>query len=50
MHIGIDGRSLIGELTGIGRYTFELSKKLILNSEENPREWWNGLYILVIKK
>lgn len=25
-------------------------EKLILNSEENPREWWNGLYILVIKK
>ena len=27
-----------------------LYEKLILNSEENPREWWNGLYILVIKK
>ena len=25
-------------------------EKMILNSEENPREWWNGLYILVIKK
>jgi predicted O-methyltransferase YrrM len=25
-------------------------EKLILNSEENPREWWNGLYILVIRK
>jgi len=25
-------------------------EKMILNSEENPREWWNGLYILVIRK
>jgi predicted O-methyltransferase YrrM len=25
-------------------------KKIILNSEENKNEWWNGLYILVIKK
>lgn len=25
-------------------------EKLMLNSEENPREWWNGLYILVIRK
>lgn len=25
-------------------------KKLILNSQENPREWWNGLYITVVKK
>lgn len=25
-------------------------KKLILNSEENGKEWWNGLYILVIRK
>lgn len=25
-------------------------EKMMLNSEENPREWWNGLYILVIKK
>lgn len=25
-------------------------KKLILNSEENPKEWWNGLYITVVKK
>ena len=25
-------------------------KKLMLNSEENAREWWNGLYILVIRK
>jgi hypothetical protein len=25
-------------------------QKMILNSEENPREWWNGLYILVIRK
>lgn len=25
-------------------------EKMLLNSVENPREWWNGLYILVIKK
>jgi predicted O-methyltransferase YrrM len=25
-------------------------EKMMLNSEENPREWWNGLYILVIRK
>jgi hypothetical protein len=25
-------------------------KKLILNSEENSKEWWNGLYILVVNK
>lgn len=29
MHIGIDGRLLLGQLTGIGRYTLELSKKII---------------------
>lgn len=27
-----------------------LYSKLMLNSEENPNEWWNGLYVLVIKK
>lgn len=25
-------------------------QKMMLNSEENSREWWNGLYIAVIKK
>lgn len=25
-------------------------KKIILNSQENPNEWWNGLYIIVIRK
>jgi hypothetical protein len=25
-------------------------KKLILNSIENPNEWWNGLYVTVIRK
>jgi glycosyltransferase involved in cell wall biosynthesis len=29
MRIGVDGRLLLGQITGIGRYTFELSKKLI---------------------
>ncbi len=28
MHIGIDARLLLGTVTGIGRYTFELSKRL----------------------
>lgn len=25
-------------------------EKMMLNSEENPNEWWNGLYITVIRK
>jgi hypothetical protein len=25
-------------------------EKLILNSEENAEEWWNGLYIVVVNK
>lgn len=25
-------------------------EKLILNSEENANEWWNGLYVMVIRK
>lgn len=25
-------------------------KKLMLNSEENPNEWWNGLYVVVVRK
>lgn len=25
-------------------------EKLMLNSEENPNEWWNGLYIVVVRK
>lgn len=29
-----------------GLVTYE---KILLNSEENPNEWWNGLYILVIR-
>ena len=24
--------------------------KLILNSQESPQEWWNGLYIVVVRK
>ena len=24
--------------------------KMMLNSKENPGQWWNGLYILVVKK
>jgi predicted O-methyltransferase YrrM len=30
-----------------GRITY---KKLMLNSEENMTEWWNGLYVAVIRK
>ena len=29
-----------------GLVTYE---KILLNSEENPKEWWNGLYILVVR-
>ena len=25
-------------------------EKILLNSEENPNEWWNGLYIAVVRK
>ena len=35
-------------LCAVGAYI--VYEKLILNSEENLNEWWNGLYILVIKK
>lgn len=27
-----------------------LYEKMLLNSEENKNEWWNGVYVLVIKK
>lgn len=27
-----------------------LYEKMLLNSEENPNEWWNGLYIVVLRK
>lgn len=33
MHIGVDARLLSGPLTGIGRYTYELSKALARHSE-----------------
>jgi len=33
MHIGIDARLLSGPLTGIGRYTFELSKELAKHAD-----------------
>lgn len=35
-------------LTNVGANV--VYEKMMLNSIENPREWWNGLYILVIKK
>jgi len=33
VHIGVDARLLSGPLTGIGRYTYELSKALARHSE-----------------
>ena len=27
-----------------------LYEKKILNAEEDPNNWWNGLYIVVVKK
>lgn len=25
-------------------------EKMLLNSEENKNEWWNGLYVVVVRK
>lgn len=35
MRIGIDARALIGPITGIGRYTFEISKRLAMYENTN---------------
>ncbi|MGY8864116.1 MAG: class I SAM-dependent methyltransferase [Methylophagaceae bacterium] len=37
-------REAINECEGLVTY-----EKILLNSEENPNEWWNGLYILVVR-
>jgi|SaaInl5LU_22_DNA_1037371.scaffolds.fasta_scaffold15891_3 hypothetical protein len=37
-------RQAINDCEGLVTY-----EKILLNSEENPNEWWNGLYILVIR-
>jgi predicted O-methyltransferase YrrM len=42
----VDGaRTGINNCRGLATY-----EKLILNSVENKNEWWNGLYIVVVKK
>ena len=42
----VDGaRTGINNCRGLATY-----EKLILNSIENKNEWWNGLYIVVIRK
>ena len=42
----VDGANFVLEELG-AKVTY---KKLMLNSEENAKEWWNGLYILVMEK
>lgn len=40
-----------GAVTGLQECGAHITyEKLMLNSEENAREWWNGLYIVVIRK
>ena len=40
-----------GAVTGLQECGAHITyEKLMLNSEENSREWWNGLYIVVINK
>jgi hypothetical protein len=40
-----------GAVTGLREAGAQLVyEKLMLNSEENKTEWWNGLYIVVIRK
>ena len=42
----VDGaREGINRCKGLAVY-----EKMLLNSEENKHEWWNGLYIVVVKK
>jgi len=42
----VDGaRQGINNSNGIAVY-----EKMLLNSEENKNEWWNGLYVVVIRK
>jgi hypothetical protein len=40
-----------GAMSGISETDFDvLYEKKLLNSEEDPTQWWNGLFILVIKR
>lgn len=42
----VDGaRQGINNSSGVSVY-----EKIILNSEENKNEWWNGLYVVVVRK
>jgi predicted O-methyltransferase YrrM len=44
---GVVNGAVMGVQESGGQIVYE---KLMLNSEENKREWWNGLYIMVIRK
>jgi hypothetical protein len=40
-----------GAMAGINETNFDvLYEKKVLNSEEDPEQWWNGLFILVVKR
>jgi hypothetical protein len=40
-----------GAMSGINDTNFDvLYEKKVLNSQEDPEQWWNGLFILVIKR
>jgi hypothetical protein len=40
-----------GAMAGINETDFDvLYEKKVLNSEEDPEQWWNGLFILVVKR
>ena len=40
-----------GAMAGINSTNFDvLYEKKVLNSEEDPEQWWNGLFILVVKR
>jgi hypothetical protein len=40
-----------GAMAGISETNFDiLYEKKVLNAEEDPSQWWNGLFILVVKR
>lgn len=40
-----------GAMAGINETDFDvLYEKKVLNSQEDPEQWWNGLFILVVKR
>jgi hypothetical protein len=45
----INNPNIIGKIVHIDLLKNEI-ELAILNSEENPNEWWNGLYVVVIRK